>query len=446
MLKNYFILALRVLKRRKFFTFITLFGISFTLGILMVLISFMDSSLGSVSPLSQKDDMVYIGSLRLSRYHYDTTMVIDTVMRAERVVFDTTYNTTEAGSSNWNSDANNQIFENYLSDLSSMETMCLLNSSNEYVVFKEGVKIEMDVLLSDQNYWEIFDHTFLEGRSFDEQETESASPVVVISSETAEKNFGRETGVLDEEIELDGKMHKVIGVYEHIGKVVSFVSPDAVIPYTHQNLANQTNFYHGNYSAMYLASESSSATAVKSDLLSAMTTIPLDHPDNESGFTEAVVTPMTFNEMFARGIYYDSDPTKSLRIMTLAFFGILTFFIILPTLNLINLNISRILERASEIGVRKAFGASSSQIMGQFIVENVIQTLLGGFIGLIIAVLLIQLINGADLLAGADLVLNLRFFVIAFVVTLVFGILSGLLPSLKMSKMQIVNALKQSQL
>ena len=46
-------------------------------------------------------------------------------------------------------------------------------------------------------------------------------------------------------------------------------------------------------------------------------------------------------------------------------------FLLLPTVNLVNLNVSRIMERASEIGVRKAFGASSGTLVGQFVVENV---------------------------------------------------------------------------
>ena len=43
---------------------------------------------------------------------------------------------------------------------------------------------------------------------------------------------------------------------------------------------------------------------------------------------------------------------------------------LLPALNLVNLSLSRILERSSEIGVRKAFGASSWTLFGQFLVEN----------------------------------------------------------------------------
>ena len=71
---------------------------------------------------------------------------------------------------------------------------------------------------------------------------------------------------------------------------------------------------------------------------------------------------------------------------------------LLPAVNLMNLNTSRILERASEIGVRKAFGASSSPLVGQFIVENVVLTLVGAAVGFVLAGVAAQAINAS----GAD--------------------------------------------
>ena len=56
---------------------------------------------------------------------------------------------------------------------------------------------------------------------------------------------------------------------------------------------------------------------------------------------------------------------------------------LLPAVNLVNLNASRIMERASEIGVRKAFGASSRTLVGQFVVENVVLTLIGAALGFV---------------------------------------------------------------
>jgi putative ABC transport system permease protein len=114
----------------------------------------------------------------------------------------------------------------------------------------------------------------------------------------------------------------------------------------------------------------------------------------------------------------------------------------LPALNLVNLNVSRILERASEIGVRKAFGAPVSTLLWQFIVENVFITLIGGVIALILSIGVIYLINQSGWIAYADLTINLNVLAISLLVCLVFGFLSGVLPAFRMAKLSIVTVLK----
>src|SRR4051812_20789359 len=64
MLKNYFKIAIAVLKRRKFFTFISLFGISFTLTILIVLTAFVDNIVSANYPEANRDRSLYITTLQ----------------------------------------------------------------------------------------------------------------------------------------------------------------------------------------------------------------------------------------------------------------------------------------------------------------------------------------------------------------------------------------------
>src|ERR1017187_8325365 len=64
MLKNYFKIAIAVLRRRKFFTFISLFGISFTLTILLVLTAFIDKVVGDNYPDRKRDRSLYISGLQ----------------------------------------------------------------------------------------------------------------------------------------------------------------------------------------------------------------------------------------------------------------------------------------------------------------------------------------------------------------------------------------------
>jgi len=122
--------------------------------------------------------------------------------------------------------------------------------------------------------------------------------------------------------------------------------------------------------------------------------------------------------------------------------ALLSLFILLPTLNLINLNVSRILERSSEIGVRKAFGADRTVLLTQFIVENVVQTFIGGLIGLGLALLMMYLINDAKLMGDVILKVNYRFFIYSFLICILFGVVSGFLPAYRMSKLHVVSALK----
>src|SRR6188768_2624881 len=66
MLKNYFKIAIAVLKRRKFFTFISLFGISFTLTVLMVLTAFIDRVGNSNYPDKKRDRSLYILNMEMT--------------------------------------------------------------------------------------------------------------------------------------------------------------------------------------------------------------------------------------------------------------------------------------------------------------------------------------------------------------------------------------------
>ena len=78
--------------------------------------------------------------------------------------------------------------------------------------------------------------------------------------------------------------------------------------------------------------------------------------------------------------------TRALVLRTI-FIVLALLFMTLPALNLVTLNLSRILERAPEIGVRKAFGAPKRTLIAQFVTENVILTLIGGALGFVFTII-----------------------------------------------------------
>ena len=129
------------------------------------------------------------------------------------------------------------------------------------------------------------------------------------------------------------------------------------------------------------------------------------------------------------------------RVLT-AIAVLMLLFMALPALNLINLNVGRIMERSSEIGVRKAFGATSGQLVTQLVLENVLLTLAGGAIALLCAAGALWWLNGWAAVPALHVGLHLPVFGYGLLLTLVFGVLSGVVPAWKMSRLDPVRALK----
>jgi putative ABC transport system permease protein len=80
--------------------------------------------------------------------------------------------------------------------------------------------------------------------------------------------------------------------------------------------------------------------------------------------------------------------------------------------------------------------------VGQFLVENVVLTLIGGLLGFVLAALVLGGINDSGLFPYARFAVNGRVFLYGLLLTLFFGVLSGVYPAWKMSRLHPVDALK----
>lgn len=111
-------------------------------------------------------------------------------------------------------------------------------------------------------------------------------------------------------------------------------------------------------------------------------------------------------------------------------------------LGIMNVMLSSISERIKEIGVRKALGASATQIFFQFIIESLVLSVLGGAIGLIIGILPVLFANEIEsAMDGVRPSLNSSIMILALLVSAAEGLLFGLYPALKASRMNPIKAL-----
>lgn len=444
MFSNYFKLAVKVLGRRPSFTAISLFGISFTLMILILLAAFLDAELGEEQPLGNRDELVFLNRAIMKLEVQDTTYQVDSTLVDGRMVYDSSEVVTNNNRSFSSSQLSYSFANRYLRDVAGAENYSIYSSMFNYDLFINGNKLTFDVVYSDERFWDIYNFQFLQGRPFRKQEVEGQTQVVVLTQKAAKQYFGTGQNVLGKFVEIDGKQFELIGMVEQLSNSKGFLSGQAYLPVTTANpmVLNEEGFL-GPFEAVFLASSARGKTDIRQDLDRKARQIVMPNPENYN--TLELVSSDYFSR-YAFSIFgFTNDPDKSLRMVLLVFGGLLLLFVLLPTLNLINLNVSRIMERSAEIGVRKAFGAHSQNILLQLVFENVVLTFLGGAIGLVLALGALYLVNDSQIL-DTPLRFNLPVFLYSLLICLIFGIISGLLPAWRMSRIQIVNAIKQNQL
>lgn len=445
MFKNYLKLAWKVLGRNKFFTGISLFGISFTLMILMLITAMTESQLGPNRPMTHKDRMVMLPRLTMKLIEPDTTWLMDSTEVGGKMVYDSTMQVVDNNSSTSISGLGYYYIDNYLRDAEPKSDYTVVSGfPSSFDIFLSNEKLTVDAVYADAGYWDVFDFTFIEGNPFNVGHVENATPVAVITDRTARRIFGSTTGAVGQEIELGNRKHEVVGVVARSVASHRLTAVDVFLPYTTvEGDALTSRDYLGPFTVAYLAPTPQQVPELKADIIQQGLSAPLPNPEE---YNTLEVEPVDYLEAYVTGFFNQGGPEKSVMILQLVFGGLLLFFILLPTLNLINLNVSRIMEREAEIGVRKAFGAHSGNILYQFVFENVILTLIGGAIGLILAVALIFIINDSQVFPDTILQFNARVFIYSLFICLAFGVLSGVLPAWRMSRLHIANALKSNQL
>lgn len=413
MLKNYLKTAIKVLLRRKFYTAISLFGICVTLVVLIVASALLDHIFAPQAPESRVDRL--LGIYMLS-------------MRGDGIT-----NTTEPGY------AFLDRWVRPMAELPSVERVALVTSDANAVSYVAGRKIESRLRRADGEYWRILDFTFVEGGPFTNEDDAQARFVAVINQATRERFFGGSPAV-GKTIEVDGQRFRVVGVVKNVPILRQNASGDIWVPISTAKSNTYKTEWMGEFNALLLTRTPADRATVKAEFQARLREAERHLPDPEN-FKRLVAHADTPFEGVCRSGPGDTMDYEVSRLRwVLALVALL--FMLLPTVNLVNLNLSRILERASEIGARKAFGASSRTLVGQFVVENLVLTLLGGGLALLLAWFVLQGLNGSGLIPYARLGVNLRIFGYGLIFSVVFGVLSGVYPAWRMSRLHPIEALR----
>lgn len=412
MLSNYIKIAWKVLLRHPFYTFITLFGISMTLTVLMVVTSFVDHLFGAHYPENKRSRSLYIGTI---------------------IQTDSANTTMSSGPASF------EFLTKYAESLKTPERVAIMSNFSFSNAYANGKRIKLNTKYTDVDFWKVTDFEFLEGKPYDETNIRNADHVAVITDALRDQYFGGDAeSVVGKTIEIENIPFRVIGVVKGSPPTRVYTYSDVYFPYTAPKSNYQNKGMRGRFVAIVLAKSPDDMPAIQAEFDNHIARIPRSEYGDRQ-FTVLIVRADTYFDHF---LHTFTRSAKD-RAVLYAVVGLVLLMIMgLPAVNLVNVNVSRIIERASEIGVRKAFGAPSKALLWQFIIENIFITFIGSAFALLLTMVLIHFINASGWIAYADLTINLSVFLVSMLVCLAFGLLSGVLPAFRMSRMKIAEALK----
>lgn len=330
-------------------------------------------------------------------------------------------------------------------------------------------------LCTDPDYFKLYRFRFLEGRPFNKTEMDGHERVAVITRDLADRIVGKDQPAAGHIVSINNYDWRVVGVVETPPIIATHCSRELFVPYMAEGLLTATHmevtdvafmvclsvphdrrddFWHevAEIEARYNMSLSSHDFPVYG-----LNPTPIDlRPSFVSHYGR------TWNDvgnMFDKIIIDEGDAAGS--ILYYAIPAILLLMLV-PALNLSGMVASRMQRRQSELAVRRAFGARKGRLLWEVLSENMMQTLIGGAIGLVVAWIALYMCRAwiftlfiGDLASVAnmrgsyavtsEMLFAPSIFIITFITCFVLNVLATTLPAVMALRRPIVESLNQKQ-
>ena len=256
------------------------------------------------------------------------------------------------------------------------------------------------------------------------------SNVVVLSHRFWQEHFGSNREIVGHNITVDGIAYLVAGVMPPSLRFPDFAQMWTPLAWTDQDRAVRGNH---NYLVIARLRPGVDLKQAQAEMNTISGRLQQQYPADDKGWG-AVVLPL------------HSDLVSDVRPALLVLLGAVGFILLIACVNVTNLSLARIFSRHKEIAIRTALGASSARIVRQILAESVVLALLGGALGLTYAQYGIRLIMAflADKLpASVEASMNIKVLAFTAVVSVLTGVIAGILPALQLSRGNVNQELKQ---
>lgn len=271
------------------------------------------------------------------------------------------------------------------------------------------------------------------GRFINEEDIKYSRKVCVIGEKTKTELFEKDENPIGQYIRVDNIYFQVIGVHKFIPGGGFETDGDIYIPFaTFKKIYNTGDRVQWLTIAAY---DDADVVAVEKDVKTTLKRIHRVSPDDERAFGG-----FNLGEIFNKIIGF----SKGMTLLSLIV-GIAT--IIAGVIGIGNILLISVKERTKELGVRRALGATPSEVRNQIIIESVFLTLIAGILGIILGALVLSGIN----LATADLTdfpytnptVPIPFILGALFIMIFLGTLIGLIPAQRAVSIKPIDALRE---
>ena len=286
----------------------------------------------------------------------------------------------------------------------------------------EDKETRTEIFGTNEEYMATISTDIEHGRFFTRNEDRSGSRVVVIGNGISEAFFGDQDPI-GQYIKIDKMKFRVIGVLEKQGKFLGLFSVDkqAILPFG----AYKRIFSRRGWMRLSVKVPPDKLEEGLDEITSVMRHIRGLRPNEKNDF--AINQTKAFEKQYT---------TLKIAIGGTGLF-ITLLSLVVGGIGIMNIMFVSVKERTREIGVRKAIGATSGMIMGQFLMEAVTICLFAGSIGIFLAYIISFFIN---MFFPSTLPFGLS--IAAMLMSMIVGVVSGLIPSYRAAKLDPIDSLR----
>ena len=272
-----------------------------------------------------------------------------------------------------------------------------------------------------------------EGEFVSDTDLDGRSAVVLLGTEVAEDLFGRKSGLVGEKVRIEGQPFRVIGVLEEKGGSAMGSEDDQIlVPMTTAQTRLLQRSTPNQVDIIYVQAVDSDAVPQASLEISQILSARHRTMIGEEDFS-----------ILSQQDFLDLASTIT-GVLTIFLGGIAAISLLVGGIGIMNIMMVSVVERTREIGLRKALGARRIDILSQFLIESLLLSVLGGFIGILLGWALSAIVELIAAGSGTPIVpaMTLEAVLLAVLFSAGIGIFFGLYPANRASMLEPVEALR----